>query len=64
MVDWLFSYAFWDLNWLEVLVLSPFAVNLAYKLIIAYTTRGKYYDNPDYAINGNDNIYRNFWDYM
>lgn len=64
MIDWLFSPAFFDLCWLEVLILSPFAVHLAYGLVMAYLTRGKYRDNPDYAVGGNDNIYRNFWDYM
>jgi len=67
MPDWLFEHAFWDFDWLDILVLGPCAAGLVLKFLFKLVTgsyKSSYKDNPDYTVGGNDNIHRNFWDYM
>jgi hypothetical protein len=57
LIDWLFSYAFWDLCWLEVIILTPCAIWLVIRTALDFM-----YGNR--RIEGRENKYPNFTDYF
>ena len=73
--EWCSTQVFYDLDRGSLLVLSPFIIYYAGKLFldglarfILWRYKIKYVKangcDPDMDVCGNDNIKRNFWDYM
>lgn len=70
--DWLFSQAIWDLDWIDIVILAPFATYYLIRGILNHLAYREYYkthprprpQDPDMDPCGNNNIRRNFWDYM
>ncbi|HBV95777.1 MAG: hypothetical protein JL50_10825 [Peptococcaceae bacterium BICA1-7] len=57
LADWLFSHAFFDLDWLEVIIFGSFAIYYLVRWAMNGFRINRYREK-------NDNTHREFHDYM